>query len=753
MGVVQGVGFRPCVYALAMRHGLAGSVANDSQGVVIEAEGPSSAVSKFIRDLRDSPPPLARIDALEIHDIEPTGNGGFRILESRNLAGGSTPVPSDIATCAECLAELFDPADRRYRYPFLNCTNCGPRFTIIEDLPYDRAATTMAAFKMCAACEREYREPLDRRFHAQPTACPNCGPQLEFHQNGNLTTSKGEAALAAAVKMLADGGIVAIKGIGGFHLSCDATNENAVAELRRRKRRGDKPFAVMVRNVETASRYARVGPSDSALLSSPERPIALLQCAECHRALAASVAPGQTTLGLLLPYSPLHHLLLSDMPEYKPLVMTSGNRSEEPIVHHNAEAVERLASIADGLLLHNRDIHTVCDDSVVRPVGPYTMPIRRSRGYAPLPVALPEAGPSVLAVGGELKATFCLTKGSRAYLSQHIGDMENIETVQAFERSLELMQRVFRVQPEIIACDLHPGYLSTLWAQQFAASRGLPLIRVQHHHAHASALMAEHGLADNAEILCVAFDGTGYGSDGKIWGGEFFRSTYASSERLGQLRYVPLPGGDAAIRKPYRAALAHLWTAGIPWSQWLPSVSACSESERRILARQLSRGVNCPLTSSMGRLFDAASSMLAIRQEACYEAQAALEMEALSDSDPAPLDPFEICAQADGFGCDPTPVWKSLATLQHQGASITSLAAGVHRCVAEMIVGGCLLGREQTGINTVGLTGGVFQNALLVDLAQRILQEHGFQVLLHHLVPPNDGGIALGQAVAALHQR
>lgn len=742
-GVVQGVGFRPYVYATALRHGLAGFVANDSAGVLIEVEGRETTVADFIHALGENPPPLSRIESTQVEEITPSGEAGFSIQHSHPIAGENTPVPPDIATCHDCLKELFDPADRRYRYPFINCTNCGPRFTIIQDLPYDRPQTTMAKFPMCAACAREYHDPLNRRFHAQPIACPDCGPKL-FLQPSNL---EGEIALLEAKRLLREGAIVAIKGIGGFHLACDATNNAAVMELRRRKGRVGKPFAVMAPSLESIHLYAEVNPEEARILTGRERPIVLLNRRKnSPDKLSALVAPGQIQLGFFLPYSPLHVLLLDETP----LIMTSGNRSDEPIVRENEEALERLATLADAFLLHNRDIYMVCDDSVVRVLDAQELPIRRSRGYAPLPVQLPVSGPATLGVGGELKATFCLTRNQRAYLSQHIGDMENLETQQAYERTLEQMRRLFRIDPEVVVCDLHPGYLSSRWASEFADANRLPLIKVQHHHAHAAALMTEHSLPEDNQILAVAFDGTGLGTDGAIWGGEILQAGYRSFHRLGHLKYAPLPGGDSSIKKPYRIALSHLYAANLSWNEDLPCVQACSENERRILARQLSQNLNSPPTSSMGRLFDAAASLIGLRHEVSYEAQGAMELEALAAAC-CTTGAYEFAIEhQDGFIFDPAPIWREMIDDLRHNTSIPVIAAKFHRSVADLIVRSCQLARAQTGLNTIGLTGGVFQNVYLLKLTMAAFMKEDFTVLIHRTVPPNDGGLSLGQATAGI---
>ena len=741
-GVVQGVGFRPFVYAAALRCSLGGFVANNSSGVIIEAEGPAANLEEFLRILREELPALARIDTLETTVAQPLGDTAFAIHHSHSIAGENTPVPPDIATCADCARELFDPANRRYLYPFINCTNCGPRFTIIQGLPYDRPLTTMAGFAMCADCEAEYRNPLDRRFHAQPIACPVCGPQLHLAPQ-NLT---GEAALREARRLLETGAILAIKGIGGFHLACDATNPATVEELRRRKGRAGKPFAVMMRSVEQIRRYAEVTPEEERILAGREKPIVLLQRKTgAGQPLADSVAPGQQQLGLFLPYSPLHLLLVGETV----LVMTSGNRSDEPIARDNDEALDRLAALADAFLLHNREIHAVCDDSVVRVHAGRELPIRRSRGYAPLPVTLPFASAPILAAGAELKATFCLARGNRAYLSQHIGDMENLETQQSYERAFEQMSGLFHIEPKAIACDLHPGYLSTQWATAYAAAHQLLLIPVQHHHAHAAALMAEHGLREDARILAVVFDGTGMGTDGAIWGGEILSAGYRGFQRLAHLKYVRLPGGDSAVRKSWRMALSHLHAAGLPWDEDLPPVQACTAGERRALDHQLIRALNSPLTSSAGRLFDAAASLIGVRHEVTYEAQGAMELEALAEAE-ADAGQYEFAlVPGDTLTLDPEPVFREIIGDLRAGLPKSLMAAKFHCGVAAAIAASCAYLRSQSGLSTAGLSGGVFQNVLLARLAIAALEKEGFRVLSHHLVPPNDGGLALGQAAIA----
>jgi hydrogenase maturation protein HypF len=761
-GVVQGVGFRPFVYGLAQRLDLTGLVGNESSGVFIEVQGPFERVEAFQSALVEKPPPLAVIDALSAADMAPIEEQSFTIAQSRNDER-STPVTPDIATCDECIRELFDPADRRYRYPFLNCTNCGPRFTILRDLPYDRPRTTMAVFAMCPACHAEYHDPANRRFHAQPNACPICGPRLWFVFSPHAEKAalrpldpgnwhQGEEALHLAQAALGEGKIVAIKGLGGFHLACDATNEQAVAQLRERKGRMDKPFALMIATLGLARQYVEIDAAEENLLLSRARPIVLLHkrvVPSASRPIAAGVAPGNSFLGVMLPYTALHHLLVGD----RPLVMTSGNLGDEPIARDNAEALHRLTSLADGLLLHNREIHVVCDDSVVRVFERHVAPVRRSRGYAPFPVAWPaSSGPVVLATGGELKATACLAKPPYAYLSQHIGDMGNLETLAAFERAQEHLRLLFRAEPALIACDTHPGYLSAEWARRFAQDHGLPLVQVQHHHAHVASVMMEHGLDGSRPVIGVVFDGTGHGPDQAIWGGEVLLADYHEFRRLAHLKYLPLPGGDAAIRRPYRVALAHLWAAGMPWSDDLPCMAACPEVERRLLLRQLERNVQCVPTSSMGRLFDGVSALIGVRQTVTYEAQAAIEMESLCDGVDRPARApiaWDYENGSNGLVFSPAPILRHIVNERTRGASQAALALYFHLAVAELIVNLARQARDQTNVTTVALTGGVFQNILLLHLAVDRLRASGFDVLAHRKVPANDGGLALGQAAVA----
>jgi hydrogenase maturation protein HypF len=708
---------------------LTGFVGNDTAGVFVEVQGAAAAVDAFHTELVSHPPPLACVDIVHGTELPPVAETRFVIVPSQTAGGRAGSVPADVATCADCLRELFDPADRRFRYPFVNCTHCGPRFTIIRGLPYDRPATTMAGYPMCEDCAREYHDPADRRFHAQPVACPACGPQA-WLEVGGVRTAERDEAVTGAMRLLAGGGILAVKGVGGFHLVCDATNADAVAELRERKGRRGKPFAVMVADLEQARRLVTVGDNEAAVLTSPERPIVML----ARQDVSDGIAPCLNTVGVMLPYSPLHHLLVD-----RPLVMTSGNRTDEPIARENAEARERLDGLADAFLMHDRDIHTTCDDSVVRVFAGQEYPVRRSRGYAPLPVKLPQSGRAVLAVGGELKATLCVTAGDHAYLSQHVGDVESPETLAALDRTADHLLNLFGVAPEAVACDLHPDYLSAGWAAGWAERHGVPLVRVQHHHAHAASLLADAGWR-GGPVLVACFDGTGYGTDGAIWGGEFFLADGSDIRRAAHLKYAPLPGGDAAVRKPYRVALAHLWAAGIPWGVDLPCVAACPGTERRVLRRQLERNLNCVPASSMGRLFDAAASLFGVRHEVSYEGQAAMELEAaVASGEPYP---FGV-SSASPTVLDPAPLLTGITADLRRGVPPPALAARFHATVAEMVVAIA----RRVNAPAVGLTGGVFQNVtLLVRTAER-LRAGGFSVLTHRQVPCNDGGLALGQAV------
>ncbi|MCS7325126.1 MAG: carbamoyltransferase HypF [Thermoflexales bacterium] len=749
-GVVQGVGFRPFVFNLARALGLSGHVGNDSSGVFIEAEGSPEALAQFEHALHHRPPPLAQVRAVVVESLTPLGEREFRILESRLSPAAATLVSPDIAICEDCLRELFDPRDRRYRYPFINCTQCGPRFTIITALPYDRPNTTMASFAMCAQCSAEYHDPADRRFHAQPIACAKCGPRL-WMEHGD-ERYEGEAAIDAAQRLLLAGAILAVKGIGGFHLACDARSEAAVQHLRTRKGRAEKPFAVMARDLEVVRAFAHVDEEEAAHLLSRERPIVLLRKRmDATLKLAEGVAPRNAWVGVMLPYAPLHYLLLDGALRDVPLVMTSGNVSETPIAKDNDEARQRLKGIAQAWLLHDRPIHMRCDDSVMRHARGSPILIRRSRGYAPLPIELPISLPPVLAVGGDLKNAFCLTREAHAFLSQHIGDLEDLDTLRVFEATVSHFMRLFAVQPSAVACDLHPGYHATRWARQWAAAHHLPLIKVQHHHAHIAACLAEHGRDPEARVIGFSFDGTGYGADGAIWGGEVLLASMTAFERVAHLRYVPLPGGDAAIRRPYRIALAHLWAAQLPWDEDLPCVRACPPEERRVLAQQLARGVHCALTSSMGRLFDAVASLLDMCHHASYEGQAAMQLESEASIDNALPYPFAI-EDDETLRLDVSPMMRAIVADWRAGVERGAMASRFHATLVAMMRAVASRLRAVHALNTIALSGGVFQNAVLLNAATSALRADGFEVLIHRQVPPNDGGLALGQALIAAHR-
>ncbi len=743
-GVVQGVGFRPFVYTCAAALTLTGTVRNDSSGAVIEVEGAAGDLDDFIARLTNSAPPLAVVESIETCEVPVVGGTGFSIADTSRSDGGRTLASPDVAMCAECAAEQQDPTNRRYRHAFINCTNCGPRFTIIASLPYDRASTTMAGFPMCPDCAREYRDPTDRRFHAQPVCCPKCGPTLRY-QSADGTATVDEAAMRQARRVLREGGVLAVKGVGGYHLACDASNEDAVAGLRARKRRGDKPFAVMVADLDVADTLADIDDASRRLLCGPQRPIVLLS-RRPGAPVAGSVAPHNADIGVMLTYAPLHTLLFGlpgDDAGPSVLVMTSGNLGGEPICHTDADALQRLSHLADGWLTHDRAILVPCDDSVLRVVDGAELPIRRSRGYAPMPVALPVPVPPTLAVGGDLKNALAVADGSYAWLSQHIGDMDDLATLSAFDSAERHLESLTGVGPEIVVVDSHPGYRSTAWAHRNA--RGRPVRAVQHHHAHIAATMAEHGLDGSQRVLGFAFDGTGFGPDGAVWGGEILLADYKGFERLGHLKYVPLAGGDASVLRPYRMALAHLWAAGIRWDDDLPPVRACPADERRVLARQFDSGLGCVPTSSMGRLFDAVSALAGVRQTVAYEAQAAIELEGVARG-------CDCGGSGYAFGIDdttlpvvidPAPVLSAVVADVRAGVSPASIGARFHRAVADMVVE--LAGSQNKDGAPVALSGGVFQNPLLLHLIRERLGVSGFRVITHRHVPPNDGGIALGQ--------
>jgi hydrogenase maturation protein HypF len=759
-GVVQGVGFRPFVYSLATSLGLSGLVGNDVDGVFAEVEGSEEAAAKFLVLLEQEAPPLARIERVITRPLGVTGSSGFVIAPS--VPGGQrrTLVSADSATCDDCLRELADPADRRYRYPFINCTNCGPRFTIVRDVPYDRPLTTMSGFAMCARCAAEYHDPADRRFHAQPVCCPDCGPRLRLVDAAGAMLT-GTDPIAAAAALLRLGQVLAVKGLGGYHLIVDAGNGAASAALRARKHREDKPFALMAANLDAARRLCEVDHVAAQSLTSARRPIVLLpRLPAAEQLIASAVAPGNRQLGLMLPYTPLHHLLLAAA---GPLVVTSGNVSDEPIAYRDGDALGRLAGIADAFVVHDRAIHVRTDDSVVRTFGGRESVVRRSRGYVPEPLLVrPPFQQPVLACGAELKNTFCLAKGEHAFVSHHIGDLENAETLQAFTDGIAHFRRLFDIEPRLVAHDLHPDYLSTKYA---AALTGVDLVGVQHHHAHIASCLADNG--EGGPVIGVAFDGTGYGADGTIWGGEFLIADLAGFERVGCLGPVPMPGGAAAIRQPWRMAAAYLaasYPAGPPAGL---AVRDRNEKYWAAVTAMAARGVNAPLTSSAGRLFDAVAALLGVRDTINYEGQAAIELEQVTDVHERGSYPVTVSshtAPPGGTGADVarlpgtggaelrvagTDLVRAAVEDLAAGVAVPTIAARFHNGVAAAIVTVCGRLREQTGLHVVALSGGVFQNLLLTSQVATGLAAEGFRVLVHSRVPCNDGGISLGQAAVA----
>ncbi|MCL1885667.1 MAG: carbamoyltransferase HypF [Dehalococcoidia bacterium] len=748
-GVVQGVGFRPFIYQLASVHNLKGWVRNTSGFVEIDIEGTSADASAFIRSIRVHAPRAAYIENIESQALEQiAGYTYFEIKGSRHHTGEYQLVSPDLATCPECICDIFDASNRRFGYPFTNCTNCGPRFTIIRDIPYDRQLTTMDCFTMCPDCKAEYDNPQDRRFHAQPNACRICGPQLELVQNDGQLISCADP-LDEAARLLRHGKIVAIKGLGGFLLACDATNDSVVGELRQRKQRPAKPFAVMLPNVAAARRYCIVSAEEEELLTSAQSPIVLLKLLP-DTDLSQNIAPSLKYLGVLLPYTPLHHLLMRRTG--LPLVMTSGNLSEEPIACDNDEAMERLGYIADYFLRHDRGIHVRYDDSVAMVVDKEPCLVRRARGYAPYPVQLPfDAKEPLLACGADMKGAFCLVRGHHAFISQHIGDMENAETLRNFDDTVDIYKKLFRIDPRVIACDAHPDYFSTRYAQRLSQEdSSLQLLQVQHHHAHVASCMAENAVMQ--PVIGVALDGTGYGTDGNIWGGEFLLADYGKCERLAHFEYVPLPGGDASTRRPLRIAASYIHS--LLGDEALKSsglVGRLPKAELDLLCQQIERNINAPLTSSCGRLFDAVSAVIGTCESINYEAQAAIELEMAATDVPSSTRryPMEF-VQHDGMGIIRFgelfgAILKDIRS--HVGQA--EIAACFHASLTDTIVDTCRVFSRRSGVNTIALCGGVFQNRLLLQMAMRKLRRAGLHVITHKRVPTNDGGIALGQAAIA----
>jgi len=824
-GTVQGVGFRPFVYRLAASLGLSGSVRNTAAGVIIEVEGDGPRVEEFERRLEREAPPLARIASVEAREGEPVVAEGFRIVEGVGAPRPTALIPPDVAVCEECAREIADAHDRRFGYAFTNCTNCGPRFSIVRGIPYDRPQTTMAAFEMCEECRREYGDPGDRRFHAEPVACPKCGPEVILEESGGAQrprpTEDGRRqapaepmhgqetsycpthmrALEEAARLLGEGKVVAIKGLGGYHLACDARNAEAVETLRARKGRGLKPFAIMVRDVAEARRVAEVGERAEQLLMSPESPVVIMSAKE-DGGLAEGIAPRQNTVGVMLPYTPLHRLLLEKSPPA--LVMTSGNLAEEPIIHEDEEARVKLGPIADHILSHNREIAVPCDDSVIRVEGELVIPVRRARGYVPRSVTVDYEGPPVLAVGGQTKNAFCLVRAGEAILSQHIGDLDTAEVLEYFGRAVGHFEELFETKPEVVAHDLHPGYLSTQWAKSL---EGVRLVGVQHHHAHVVSVMAELGL--EGPVIGVAYDGTGYGADGTVWGGEILVADRRRFERAGHLRAVPMPGGEGAIRRPARMALSHLVDAfgpeeGVAKARVL--MPYIEDEEMRVVGRQVERGINSPACSSMGRFFDAVAAMLGCTPEATYEGQPAMELEGMAGAANRPegraptgagasscrtagsggdapaaygrprerrggdaeTSPPYRTATAGGHGharptayeyeivdgvVDARAVVRGVVEDVEQGVDRGEIAGRFHETVARFTVEACRRLHEEGGPRDVVLCGGVMQNARLVGRLVELLEEEGLRGHVHREVPPNDGGMSLGQAVVAASRR
>ncbi|NTV51130.1 MAG: carbamoyltransferase HypF [Geobacteraceae bacterium] len=772
-GIVQGVGFRPLVYRLACERGLTGWVRNTPAGVEIEIQGTDILLDSFEHELLKRLPPLAQITSHAHTDI-PVGDDQFFMILPSGTGVAEIRIAPDSALCSDCLRELLDPADRRYRYPFITCTNCGPRYSIITDIPYDRPKTTIAAFPLCSDCLREYQNPLDRRFHAQPIACHTCGPQVSLVTSTGDRIAMHNEAVIQAVELLKNGAIIAIKGIGGYHLAVDAGNHAAVARLRQRKKRDEKPFAVMTANLESAHKLTHINEIEERLMSSAEAPIVIVK-KRIGTPLSPLIAPNNDWLGLMLPYTPLHHLLFAPYPalghplpsgegEMSPLalrerdrvrdrlqalVMTSGNISDEPVAFEDSDAMQRLAGIADYFLLHDRPIHIRCDDSVIRVFQGRPLFYRRARGYAPRAVTLPFAVQPLLAAGAELKSAVCLAEGNRAILSQHIGDLQNQSTLDSFSHTVKHLSRLFAIEPGLVACDLHPDYLSSRFAEEMA----VPLVRVQHHHAHLASCMAENGLDD--DVIGIIFDGTGYGPDGTIWGGEFLVGGYGDYRRAGHLRPLQLPGGDAAIREPWRMAMAYLYQAfgEAAFAIDHPVVEILPENERMLFAKMLKRGINSPLTSSCGRLFDAVAALLNLRHIVSYDGQGAIELEGLAETVENPkMESYQYEIVPNGvkpFQLDFSPMIVGILSDITEGIKSSVIAHRFHRTVSSAATEACLLIADSTGLERVILSGGVFQNRLLTEMVYTALSDKGMAVFNHRLVPPNDGGIALGQAAIA----
>ena len=769
-GVVQGVGFRPFLYQLARHYGLNGQVSNTGQGVSLLVEGSEEKITAFTRDISEKSPPLSSITAVRSRPTPVKGFDDFSICTSRGAGQRRALISADVCVCTHCLREMRDPANRRFSYPFINCTHCGPRYTIIKDIPYDRAKTAMAGFPLCQACQKEYDDPMDRRFHAQPNACPVCGPRVSLvDARGNCVDNGPGDALEKAAVMLKKGHIVAVKGLGGFHLAVDACCHDAVTRLRRAKKRPDKPFALMVRTALHAARHVHISPGEETLLNSRHRPIVLLkkrsfsrkkdtdalprvqalQNLEDQPFLSDAIAPGNPLLGIMLPYTPLHYLLLEQGPAV--LVMTSGNPSGEPLSIDNDKAFAAFSHMADYFLFHNRDIYFRADDSILQVQENIPRFFRRSRGYAPLPVFLKNPLPQVLACGGGLKSTVCLTRENKAFLSQHIGDLDNEKVFDFYRSTVDHLQRILDIRPGIIAHDLHPGYLSTTWA---LAQKDVTTVAVQHHHAHAVSCMAENHVAD--PVIAITLDGTGLGTDGAIWGGEVLSCTLTDFKRYAHLKYTPMPGGDAAVREPWRMAAAHLWQV---WGDDfvnldLPLIHRVGQDRLRFVATMMKRGVNAPLTSSCGRLFDAVASLCGIRDTMTFEGQAAMDLQAVSKGNAkrAYAMDFQKIHDVEGnplMEMDTRPAMMEMVEDVQRGISPGEIGTRFHETIVQGFARAALGVRDETGIDQVVLSGGVFNNSIILSGILKRLEYHGLRVYTHAKVPAGDGGISLGQAVVA----
>jgi len=745
-GIVQGVGFRPFIHKLVNHYSLSGWIVNSNQGVEIEVEGEEEELKDFLLEMETKIPPLARIEEIEVKKLPIIGDNGFFIQKSVvKKDDGLVLVSPDICICQECLQELLDPQNRRFRYPFINCTNCGPRFTIIQDIPYDRENTTMKKFSMCPSCQEEYDEIENRRYHAQPNACSNCGPQLFIYSRAGKRLEAIDP-LEQAKKYLKRGKIGAIKGLGGFHLACDATNNQAVLRLRDFKKREDKPFALMSYNLEKIKQYCLVEKEEIALLTSRARPIVLLKKKE-NSQISSFIAPNNPCLGVMLPYTPLHYLLLQG--EFLALVMTSGNFGDEPIIGDDQEALEKLSPVADFFLLYNREIFNRCDDSVVKVMKQNVVFFRRSRGYVPDPIILDGKIKEVLALGGELKNTVCLAKGRYVFPSQYLGDLKSVDNFEFFQDSIQKLEKILKITPRLIACDLHPDYLSTKYAEKIGQIRGLEVMKIQHHYAHIASCMAENKIKER--VIGVAYDGTGWGEDHQIWGGEFLLTDFRGYSRIGHLKYIPLPGGEQAINEPWRMTYSYLYSIYNENARELPLDFIRRNASRRfdLLEKMIKQQINTPLTSSCGRLFDAVSSLIGVRDKISYEGQAAVEMEALCREGIEEGYNFRIEREGQLFLIAPEDIFREIITDLKKGVNPATIATKFHNTVANFTIELCVKIREETHLNQVALSGGVFQNRYLSERIIHQLTEKDFKVYFQRKVPPNDGGISLGQAVIA----